>query len=193
MGNKQSQPIQEKKFYKKTYNHEHQYIIDINQDYELCFMAVKENPLNLQFVESYNQTNEICLMALLANGLTLKFIKYSNCPITRNHNNNDDKLYKLSDIEIFQDSPLNPALNYVIKGASPYYNNNKYEELCEVAIQQNPLALEFVEPQTKKLCLLALNLNGLALKHIKRSHFTSDEYEELYEVAIQQNPLAIDH
>ena len=42
-------------------------------DSEYCLMAVRENPINLEFVK--NQTYEICLEAVKQNGLALLYVK----------------------------------------------------------------------------------------------------------------------
>ena len=42
-------------------------------DSEYCLMAVRENPLNLEYVKE--QTPEICLAAVKENGHALKFVK----------------------------------------------------------------------------------------------------------------------
>ena len=42
-------------------------------DSEYCLVAVRENPLNLEYVKE--QTYEICLVAVKRDGLTLKFVK----------------------------------------------------------------------------------------------------------------------
>lgn len=45
-----------------------------------------------------------------------------------------------------------------------YVKQNK--KRCNLAIQQNPLALEYIKKQDEDMCLLAVSNNGLALEHV---------------------------
>ena len=60
-------------------------------------------------------------------------------------------------------------------------------DFCKLAVQQDGLALEFVNNQTPELCELAVRQNGLALQ------FVVNQSSELCELAVQQNGYALYH
>ena len=54
-------------------------------------------------------------------------------------------------------------------------------QLCELFVQQNGLALEYVKDQTEEICKLAVKQNSSAFKYVK------DQTEEICKLAVQQN------
>lgn len=65
-------------------------------------------------------------------------------------------------------------------------DNNSFdiEKICLAAVNENGLALKYIENQTKELCLVAVNENGLALKYVKQ------QTNELCLAAVNENDLA---
>ena len=92
-------------------------------DSEYCLMAVRENPLNLEFVK--NQTTEICLEAVKRDGYALKWVKNQTPEIC---------------LEAVKRDGL--ALRFV---------KEQTFEICLEAIKQYGIALEWVKEQTPLL------------------------------------------
>lgn len=55
----------------------------------------------------------------------------------------------------------------------------------ERAVQENPLILEYIENQTRMICLLAVERNGNALRYVQ------EQTEEICLVAVVQNGLVL--
>lgn len=53
-------------------------------------------------------------------------------------------------------------------------------EICKMAVQQNGIALQFIEKQTEEICKLAVQQNGWALQYV------ISQTEEICKLAIQQ-------
>ena len=93
-------------------------------DSEYCLMAVRENPLNLEFVE--NQTPEICLEAVKQYGLALKWVK--------------EQTPEICLAAVKQDGYNNGYNLKWVKEQTP--------EICLVAVKETGFALKFVKEQT---------------------------------------------
>ena len=82
-------------------------------------------------------------------------------------------------------------------------------ELCNIAVQKNGYALQFVNEQTEELCKLAVQQDGIALKYVKEPtyelcklavqqcgiaiDFVKEQTEELCKLAVQQNGNALEY
>lgn len=71
-------------------------------------------------------------------------------------------------------------------GLALKYCTIKNTDICMAAIQNNPMALEFIDNQTIEHCMVAVSLNGLALK------YCTIKNTALYEIAINNNPMALE-
>ena len=72
---------------------------------------------------------------------------------------------------------------------------NPTTEMIEIACGQNGEALQFVkkEDMTKKICELAVEDFGGAIKYIDRELFNEDELAVLYKKAARVNPTVIEY
>jgi hypothetical protein len=59
-------------------------------------------------------------------------------------------------------------------------------EVCETAVQQDPLALEFTQFQTESMCIDAVRRNGLCLRFVK------EQTPLMCLFAVRQNPDAFE-
>lgn len=69
------------------------------------------------------------------------------------------------------------------------------QEMIELAIKSNPLALQFVPNQTKDQCLSAVENEGLALQFVDQSsrmNWTHAEMDHLCKIALENNPYALE-
>ena len=64
---------------------------------------------------------------------------------------------------------------------------NQTEELSEIAVEKDGMALRFVKNQTNKICELAVKQNGLALQYVKNKKYL------ICLEAIKQNPMALQY
>lgn len=170
------------------------FYLDVQTE-ELCKLAVKRNGEALEYVKDEFQTEEICKLAVTENGLALQFVKNK----TKNVCNSavfDNGLALQFVNEEFQTDEICKFL----VGQSYIYDDydddcGRYvddildteKNICELAVTQNGLALEYVKKQTKELCELAVKQNGLALQFVKDEFQT----EEICILAVQQNGLAL--
>jgi hypothetical protein len=127
------------------------------EEYEtIAANAVRSNPMNLKLC--YLQSNNVCMIAVKLNGLALQYVQEE---ITLDVNTN-----------VYDLCPNNAdvAFDYYYSTSSVIdcYNNGRTSELCEIAVQQNGLALQYVDYKTDKICLLALKQNMDALRFIRK-------------------------
>ena len=66
-------------------------------------------------------------------------------------------------------------------------DNENYEELCKLAVQQNGSSLEYVKEQTDEICKLAVQQSGSSLKYVKPELMN----EEICKLAVRQNGNAL--
>lgn len=76
---------------------------------------------------------------------------------------------------------------YVVKAAFPNLDKNTLNELSELAISNDGLALQFVDSPTEKMQLLAIKSNGLAIQFIKNPS------EKIQLLAVKNDGLAIQY
>jgi len=72
-------------------------------------------------------------------------------------------------------------------GLALQYVQNQTDEICRLAVQQNGLTLQYVQNQTDEICKLAVQKNGLALQYVQ------SQTEELCKLAVQQNGRALQY
>jgi hypothetical protein len=118
---------------------------DKSKSYELCLLAVQQDPYALDYV---NQTEELCKLAVRQDGKALQYVK-----------NQTEEICKLA---VQQD------------GLALYYVELKTEELCQLAVKQNANALKYVKNQTEEICKLAVQQDGYALQYVKEEFQTEE-------------------
>ena len=121
---------------------------------------------------------------------TLEKILDKKIIITENHIKNIKNMKHINIIELFEKYGYvftNDDYIYLINidGCFIKYINNKYYELCKLAVKQNGIALQYIPLNilTDELCEIAVRQNGYALKYVPKNKKTS----ELCEIAIRQN------
>jgi hypothetical protein len=95
-------------------------------------------------------------------------------------NGNSLKYIRNQSIEICKKSVIFNGLN--LEHVLLIYQT---DEICKLAIQNNPYALQFVNNQTNDLCKYAVSINGMVLKYVQ--HRTDD----ICEIAVNQNGLSL--
>jgi hypothetical protein len=172
-----------------------QFVPDELKTPEMCLQAVASNPLVLQFVPDGLKTPEMCLQAVASNPLVLQFVPQDlqsknmcTSAVIINYEslqyiNSSHPDYKDICLEAVKNSRF--ALKLVDKEHSEYFAiytsavkhfglvlqdidpRLRTIELCEEAVKQNGLALEFVPEEFKSnLYLIAVNQNILALNYL---------------------------
>ena len=66
-------------------------------------------------------------------------------------------------------------------------NDENYNEICKLAVQQNGYTLQCIKNQTDEICKLAVQQNGLVLKFVKPELMT----DEICKLAVQQYGCAL--
>lgn len=111
----------------------------INQNEELCLIAVKQNGLLLEFVK--NKSFTICYHAIKNNSFSIKYTNYSN--------------KKLRNLAIKNNPESIKYINY------PSFS------MMYKAVKLNGLTLKYVDQTNDILCIKAVRNNAKALKYIK--------------------------
>ena len=159
---------------------------------EICTLAVEQNPFAIEYVPHEYLTKELCISAVKRIGLALKYIHSyyldtNICIIAIKQNGNAIKYvpnrYLTKELCILALEQNCSAIKYM---------DNCYldEELCTIAVKQdgNAIKYHFIKKfLTDKIYKLAVQNNGLALKHIK------NQTEEICILAITQNRDAIQY
>ena len=125
---------------KEKYNNNEKYFFTFNSylrhkenlDLEYVEKIISRNGLELEFVTE--QTEELCEKAIIQNICSYVFIR------------DNDIRKKLQKIVIEKDNSL---FEYI---------ENQTEELCLIAVTNDPYALKFVKKQTKEICLTVFSL-----------------------------------
>jgi hypothetical protein len=117
---------------------------------EILAAAVSAHWQNLKHIDETDQTEELCIIALQK---TITAMEYIKIPLT-------DKMKNC--LLTHLNTRLNAMLVYVPK---KYH----YPEIVNAAITANWENLQFVEQinQTEELCLIALQQNMFAIRHMK--------------------------
>lgn len=133
---------------------------------DIYLPAVTKNGLLLMHIPDAKKTDEIIRTALSQNGLALQY-----CP---------NPSYNYCEIALRENGL---ALNFIFSRIF----GTTYAKLCKLAVINNPLALSLVEKafKSEKLCILAVNSNGLMLE------FVLNKTYEICKVAIINNPMSL--
>ena len=67
------------------------------------------------------------------------------------------------------------------------YDNENYDEICKLSVQNNGYLLQCIKPEFRsdEICKLAVQQNGYALEYVK------EQTDEICKLAVQQNGLSL--
>ncbi|HBG8470868.1 TPA: DUF4116 domain-containing protein [Clostridioides difficile] len=133
--------------------------------YEADLKMVKEDGYYLRTVEKQNY--ELCLQAIDNWGPAIQFIRWKTINLSKLQRNN---LYKKA---VSKDGEL---LKYVKK---------QTEEICLLAVRENPWALIHVKRQTERICIEAVKQWGTILQFVKK------QTPKICLEAVKQNSFAL--
>jgi hypothetical protein len=72
------------------------------------------------------------------------------------------------------------------------YDDDEYYVMASEAVKQDGLALKWIQNKTVELCEIALEQNGMALEYINKIDMYND-YEDLCMIAIESEPFALQY
>lgn len=80
-------------------------------------------------------------------------------------------------------------------GLALQYVEEQTEEMCKLAVQQEYLALKYVKCQTYEICRLAVRQNGSMLQYValENDPLVDGPYKEVCKIAVQQNGFALQY
>lgn len=152
----------------------------------LCIEAVKQNGLALQWIESPYQTENVCMYAVYSDWHSLQYvhnqtdrvcryaIEQSGRAIQYVHNMTPElcslAIQMGGGIEFLQSMPSEVSRIAVeMNGLFLKYipADKQTEELCRIAVENTPYALEWVHEQSDAVCTAALKRNGRCLQYVK--------------------------
>lgn len=211
----------------------------IKQTLEMCLIAVKQNGMALEFIK--DQTDQLCKAAVYQNSHALKFvinqtdeiiqiatdknpfsttyIKIPSIAIYTKIAKKNIKTFKFMDKSFLSDTFTHSIWEHhlAINGIQIKFCPTQTFGLCEIAINQNPNAIQFVDllridyKHYFELSKVAVNIDGNVIKYLidinenfysdttnivgadVKFYFTSSEINSLIKTAINQNGLAMRH
>jgi hypothetical protein len=187
-----------KQLFKQVVKKDHRTILfipDNKLSYDIIKEAVKSNGLALQFLETEKITHNICYKFFdNINKLNKIDDLYCNEILGNDihnssndiHNSSNETIYNKITDEIFEIAVKQNGL------ALKYVHHNRQtDNIIEEAVKQNGLALEYVhnDKQTNKIIELAVTNNGCALEYVQNDKITI----EVLELAIKNNPYVIQY
>jgi len=167
--------------------------------YEICFLAVQLNGLDLQHVPEDKKTLEICLFAVENDGLALQYVP-------EDIKNSDNCLAAVKNNgHALQYVPARERNNTIYLAAIKKYSsaiqfvpeNERIYEICLAAVQRDSRALQFVprleyvfpEERRNEIYLVAVEKNGLVLEYVPKE-------KRIYEIclaAVQMDSRALNY
>ena len=172
----------------------------------LCKEAVKQNGLSLAYIEGPYQTEEICLYAVHNNWQSLTFVKDQTERICLTAIDLDGKaiqyvreptpllcslaIQKGGGLEFLRTMSLDVCRMAVQRNGlfMKYIPVEKQtEEISELAIENNPYSLEWIENPSEKLCIEAVKKNGRVLQHVP------NQTPKICMAALQNTGLALQY
>jgi hypothetical protein len=152
-----------------------------NKTYDLCMLAYNINVNALQFIPKEYHTYDLCLNAVNINGSLLEYIdiKYKTeqlCKIAVENNAFAIKYVPQQTEELC----MIALRNYRYMFSDIKYKN---ENVCHEAIKLCPSNLKHVNKkhQTKKLCLVAIELDSCTIQYVKNPTI------EMWIIALKDN------
>ena len=172
----------------------------------LCIEAVKQNGLSLQYIEGPYQTEEICLYAVNNDWNSLQYVKNQTEQVCRTAIEKDGKAIQhvreptpeLGSLSIRQGGGKEFLKNMPLDVCRIAVNMNglfmehipaekHVEELCQLAVRNNPYSLEWIHNQSRETCIIALQANGRTLQYVKV------QTPELCAVALENTGMALQY
>lgn len=163
---------------------------------ELCKRAAQNNPYAIKYMDNvpYPLREELYRMAVKQNGFAIQYINQEpsylssdimtrlayGLPIILSSNSLSSSLSK---------SLIDELCTLAVKQdpQSIYYVKNQTEELCSLSVKQNGTLLYYVNDQTEDICKLAVQQDGKALRYVK------NQTVEICTLALKQNKAAIEY
>lgn len=155
------------------------------QNYEICRIAIQQNPRALQFVRK--QTSELCRIAVSIDGTAIQYVydQTNELCIIAITQNPASFMHIRNTIWLPPEEYINPILGAYIIRKSPFNIGrikNQYHELCLLAVALNGMAIREIRNQTDDVCAIAINQNGLAIAYIQ------NQTPNLCMLALQKTP-----
>ena len=160
---------------------------------EIMLAAVKQKGIVLKYIKFNNQTDKICMAALHQNPLALKYIKHQTnemiktaimknpVAVTMINKPSKELYYELVNLNI------NTFKYLDIK----YIDNDFVNIVWEKYVKNDGLELKHCTLQTEKICEIAIDQNPHAIQYINKETFTISIIRHLYEIALMKDPMVI--
>ncbi len=146
----------------------------------LSLILVRRNGMLLEYIQE--QTEEICIEAIKNNPYSIVFVKNLTIDLLK-------LAVNIKPTCICKLTSLSPEFYKVAVETKPYsimYIKNKTPELCLLAVKMQPHSIQWMkDKQTEKLCLEAVKIDGLAIKHCKIQN------DAICKAALDSKPTAI--
>jgi len=159
----------------------------------ICLASVKQNGLNIKYIK--NQSDKICEAALNQNPSALQYIKYQTLKLIKiacKKNPILVSMIKKPSKEIYFEL-INDNLETFKYMDPKLIDNNFIISAWEKYVTRDGLSLKNCPHQTMELCKMAIDQNPDAIQYINESIFTKKQLIELQLMGIVKNPTVIKH
>lgn len=185
--------------------------------FDVCIGSVKHSPLSLQYIKKDNSFlsnddyHKVCLQAVKGDGLAIQHVpiegrtfdicksSVESCP------DSIKEIVNYKDNSALKDEKEFIKICYFAVGKGGLVlrelpdNIKQNYEICQAAVRQNGLALEFVPKINRdyNLCMLSAKNNGLILRKINHTNYENltnlnlEQFKEFCLNAVENNPLAL--
>ena len=171
-----------------------------NPSEKVCFTALNQNPLALQFI--VNQTDEMIKFAIKKSPFATTMIKKPSKELYYILIKENVNSYMYMDLKYTDVEFIDIAWEFVINKDGMVLKKciKQTFKLCEIAIEQNPNAIMYVNyalfttKQVNQLCKSAILKNPMVLQYITNAHnnnIIKINIRELSKLALQLNGMAI--
>jgi len=137
---------------------------------EMIFTALRQNSSALQYVKE--QTKEMIFMAVNKSPFSVSFIKNPTHDLYYEIIEMNLKAYKFMDKKFFTSEFINKCAIFHVKkdGMLLEHFHEQTFELCSIAINQNPYAIQYIKltdlKEIEQLETLAVKKNGMVLEYV---------------------------
>lgn len=155
-----------------------------NKTKEFCEIAVAQNGMALEYVDECFQDEDLCLLALLGDYRSIQYVKNKTeklvlLAIKRNV----DSLKYLGEISDELVDKILKEVGYNWDGSYPYYYSVRYA-ITRFLVERDGMILEKINNPSKTVCEEAVKQNPMALEFCRGQKLSS---YSIYEQAISKN------
>lgn len=158
-----------------------------NPTHDICLAAVRNNGMALRFVE--DQTATVCIAALLQDPSAIECV--GDCVRADAMRGCGRETAARGHLR-FREKDVPHVLPLLWKCAERREEEFAMDVLKDM-VAKDPRFLRHVENQTKEICMMAVQFDGMALEHVKPGCLSPNDYAEICMEAVRRDCGAFRH